>query len=166
MYVATLFIEGESQYLIPSKSFLQMQNSLKVMFIFRIIVELRKSHIKSIPYINYKIFFFLLSLFYWSGLWSFLGRWVALHVESVCECLLDHRRLILAALLALTRGSRPMNSCSNPEKQNTNSLKIFRLRVPESPKMDLRKIISQWGKEPWSPGSFSFSVRCERFSTC
>lgn len=60
MYVATLFIEGESQYLIPSKSFLQMQNSLKVMFIFRIIVELRKSHIKSIPYINYKIFFSLI----------------------------------------------------------------------------------------------------------
>lgn len=138
---------------IPSKSFLQIQNSLKVMFIFRIIVKLRNSHTESIPYISCKIFF-LLFLFYWSCLCPFLGRWVALHVEGVCECLLDWRCLILALVLS----SRAMNSCFNPEKQNTNSLKIFRPRVPESAKVDLRKTISQWGEEPQSQGSFSLAV--------
>lgn len=62
--------------------------------------------------------------------------------------------------------SRPMNSCFNPKKQNFNSLKIFRHRIPESAKMDLRKTISQWGEEPRSQGSFSLAVRCGRFSTC
>ena len=38
--------------------------------------------------------------------------------------------------------------CFNSEKLNTNSLKIFIPRYPESAKMKLRKIVSLLGKEP------------------
>lgn len=61
-----------------------MQNSLKVMFIFRIIVELRKSHIKSIPYINYKMVFLSYPYFIEVACGLFLGdEWLCMWRASV-----------------------------------------------------------------------------------
>lgn len=42
--------------------------------------------------------------------------------------------------------SGPVNSCFASEKQNTNSLKVFRPRDPESAKMDLKETVSQLGE--------------------
>lgn len=67
--------------------------------------------------------------------------------DAYNKCLLDRRCLILAILLALGLDSRPMNRCFNSENQNTNSLKIFRPKDPDSAKMDLRKTVSLRGRE-------------------